>query len=62
MGKTVKARSSFRKLDIGRRCKCQIQDDLLAADENKMYRLHRKSSHDYSKHCMNWLIEKNICL
>ena len=23
-----------------------------------MYHLHRKSSHDYSKQCMNWLIEK----
>ena len=58
MGKTVKTRSSSKKLDIGRTCKCQLHDDLLAAGENKTYRLHRKSSHDYNKQCMNWLIEK----
>ena len=35
MGKTVKTRSSSRKLDIGRTCKCELHDDLLAAGENK---------------------------
>ena len=58
MRKTVKARSSSRKLDIGRTCKCQLHDDLLAAGENKTYCLHRKSSHNYSKQYMNWPIEK----
>ena len=58
MRKTVKARSSSRKLDIGRTCKCQLHDDLLAAGENKTYCFHRKSSHNYSKQCMNWSIEK----
>ena len=61
MGKTMKTRSSSRKLVIGRTCKCELYDDLLAAGENKMYHLHRKSLHDYSNQCMNWLIQKNIC-
>ena len=46
MGKTVKTRSSSRMLDIGRTCKYELHDDLLAAGENKTNRLHRKSSHD----------------
>ena len=49
MGKTVKTRSSSRKLDSGRTFKCELHDDLLAAGENKTYRLQRKSSQDYSK-------------
>ena len=51
-----------RKLDIERTCKCELHDDLLAAGDNKTYRLHKKSSHDYSKKCMNWLIEKKYLL
>ena len=62
MGKTMKTRSSSRKLVIGRTCKCELYDDLLAAGENKMYHLHRKSLHDYSNQCMNWLIQKKYLL
>ena len=62
MGKTVRTRSSSRKLYIGRTCKCKLHDDLLAASESKTYYLHRRSSHDYSKQCMNWLIEKKYLL
>ena len=58
----MKTSSSSRKLDIGRTCKCELHDDLLAAGKNKTYHLHRKSSHDYSKQCMNWLIEKKYFL
>ena len=49
----MKTRNSSRKLDIGRTCKCELHDGLLDADESKTYRLHRKSSHDYSKQRMN---------
>ena len=32
MGKTVKTRSSARKLDIGRTFKCELHDDLFKAE------------------------------
>ena len=44
--------------DIGRTYKFELHDDLLAAGENKTYRLHRKSPHDYIKQCMSCLMGK----